>query len=349
MRKLTPMTFSEEENQELEKQLGLQDESREIPKSMDPKNFPVFDIPVNKKVFIYVPNHTVQVDSVDQLRMDEPLIHSVTMGRQYLSIRCTDGVTLGGHDGGCAICDVCQDPWDLAAFQIEEKCKLQNLNPDDKENKTVQSIRSAAFSDRKVKDAVRYYTFPIVVFDTVNDDGKTLKKDEDGNYIYTIMWYSISKQQYAKTWEKTLEGTEDELTHPGGNFFMLNYTYDTKGKDANKRDSANNLVVALRKIKNSEKLRHFLDEQTEGWTPQKARETVIKNMFYTKEDMEQIASEAIESTVSLLEIYKAAKAGALPGGADTADGFKLEKKEDADGTDGAVDMSGDTDMDAEEE
>lgn len=330
MKKLQPVTFSAEENQALQSQLGTQTEQKAVPKSRDPINYPVFEVPVNKKVLVYVPNHIVQdEEGIDRLRMDKPLIHSVTQGKKFLYFRCINGLTIDGTEfnGDCPLCDAKDEPWDLANLIIEQKCKAQGLDPEDVDNESVKSIRSAAFSDRVLKDATRYYTFPIVVFETVNDDGKTFVGDENGGYKYHIMWYNISESQYEKVWLKALEAMESEPTHPGGNFFLLNYCYTPKRGEPNKRDSARNLAVSARNIKGSEGVRKLLDEQTASWTPELAQQMVINNAIYSPSDLQEVADDALETTRNLLALYQAKEAGAegaLPGEEPK---FQLEEKQ----------------------
>lgn len=290
----------------IEKQLGVQEPPKAAPKSEDPVNFPVWEIPVNKKVLIYVPNHVV-VDSkgVESLRMDMPLIHPVTDGKRFYNYRCINGLEDEslGFNGSCPLCDGTAEPWELANLQINEKCKAQGLDPDDSDNASVKSIRSDAFNDRAVKDTVRYFTFPIVVFETENDDAKNIVKDENG-IKYQVYWYSISETMYQDKWQKTLDAMEDEPTHPGGRFFVLDYTYTPKKGEPNKRDSARALSVNPRNIKGGEPIKKVLDAQTEGWTPVQAINTVINNHLYSYDQLVQVADEALENTRNLLIMYK---------------------------------------------
>lgn len=353
MRKLAPMILSAEDSAEINKQLNTQEVSKAQPKSADPVNYPVFDTPVNKKVLIYVPNHVVQdAEGVDRLRMDKPLLHSMTIGKKYPTYRCISGIVLPSHglNGTCPLCEGCSEPWDLANEIIADKCAQQGLDPEDTDAEAVKKIRSDTFSDRALKDAIRYYTFPIVVFDTVNDDGKTFVKDENGEVVFHIMWYSVSEAQWDKTWAKTLDSIEDEdgntATHPGGNFMLLNYCYTPKKGEPNKRDSAKNMAVSHKRIKNSEEFRKKLDALTESWTPELAQQYVYNNMIYSPEDLEEVADEALETTRNLLALYQAKKTGNTAGGiagAQASDGFALEKKEEE--TPHELDM--DTDEDVE--
>lgn len=329
MRKLTPVKVSDD--QELSKQVGVQEISRSVPLSRDPKNFPVFRTPTNKKVLVYVPNHTVQdAEGKDQLRMDTPYIHiAQSKNNKYEYFRCVSGLHSDafGYDGTCPLCEGAADPWTLANYIIEDRCKAQGLSPDDKDNDDVKNIKSKAYGDRVLNDAEKYYTFPIVVFDTVNDDAKTFVTDENGNMSYTIMWYSISERGYEKKWTKALENMEDEPTHPGGRFLVLDYTYTPKRGEPNARDSAREMTVYDKKIKNSEKLRAVLDQQTEAWTPEKAQEMVIRNNFYAYADLEAVTDELLENTRNLIALHEAKGATSDDALGINGDGdFHLEKK-----------------------
>lgn len=330
MRKLTPVKLSA--NSEAVKQLGTQEISRETPLSRDPKNFPVFRVPVNKKVLVYVPNHVVMnSDGVEELRMDKPYIHTISYKNRWEYYRCTANIVdeENGFDGSCPFCDASPESWDLANLQIEDKCKSHGYSVDDSDNESVKKIKSEAYSNRVLNDAERYYTFPIVVFDTLNDDGKTFVKTEDGkSYVYKIMWYSIREGAYVEKWLSLLENLEDEPTNPGGRFFTLDYTYTPKKGEPNARDSARNLKVFQRVVKGSESMRKALDAQTEDWTPEKAVEVVIRNNLYTPKDLEGVVDECMETTRNLIAIYKAKKEGISAAGIDGGvdDGFSLEKK-----------------------
>ena len=314
--RLVPIKLSEAERESINSQLNVQEVSRSAPKSLDPKHFPVFETPINKKVLVYVPNHVVETSEGEELLMDKPLIHTVQQGKRFSYYRCVQGIVLNDKDGNpifdgtCPFCEGTDVPWDLANMNIKSKCQQMGLDPEDKENAQVKAIRSAEFSNRAVKEPNRNFTFPIVVINTVNDDGRTIAKDENGKPVLTPMWYSISESQYNKTWVKTFEGMEDEPSHPGGRFFTLSYVYDTKGKEANKRDSAQNLAVSARAIKGSDKLKEALDSATTAWTPAKAQETVVKNLLYPLDALRETADSILEHPREMLSLLQmSAEAG----------------------------------------
>lgn len=325
-RKPTPIKLSDTVKAAIDSQLNTQ-VIQKASKSSDPK-FPVFEVPVNKKVLVYVPNHVVDAEGGPELRMDKPLIHSIHEGgKRYSYYRCISGIILDDengnsiYDGSCPLCEGTSVPWDLANTKILQKCKQMGLDPNDKENTQVKSIRSTEFSGRVIKEPNRFYTFPIVVINTVNEDGKTIAKGDNGKPICTPMWYHISEAQYIKKWEACFEGMEDEPIHPGGHFFTLNYTYDTKNKEPNKMLSAQNLTVIARNISGTDNLKTFLDKATVDWTPEKARETVISNQLYSKEDLNSIVDDVLEEPIAMLSLLKASE---MTDDDSNNSGFKLQ-------------------------
>lgn len=344
IKKMTPIKNVSAKVQE---QLNVQDVPKAAPKSTDPVNFPVFEVPVNQKLLVYVPKHTVTgPDGVERLRMDAPLIHSITDGKRFYSYRCINGLEdeANGLNGVCPLCEGCAEPWEYANLIIEGKCKDRGLDPEDTDNTEVKNIRSQAFSDRVIKDAVRYFTFPMVVFQTVNNECKQIEKDENGALKFQIYWYTVSESQYEDKWKKALEAMEDEPLHPGGHFFLLNYTYTPKHGEPNKRDSARALVVSARNIKNSDKIREYLDNATEQWTPEKAIETVINNQIYNAAQLEEVADTVLENTRSMITLMKAPS--------NVGGGFELEEKPAVPSGEGSAESGGapaldETDLDME--
>ena len=326
IKKLTPVKI--EANSQLAAQTMAQSLSKVAPKSKDPVNYPVFEVPVNSKVLVYVPNHVVtNADGVEELRMDKPLIHSVKDGSRFAYYRCINGLNSAeyGYDGTCPLCEGVSEPWEYAKEFIASMCKSNNLNPEDKDNDTVKKIRSNAFQDRVLKEATRYFTFPIVVIDTVGNDCKTIMRGPDNNVQFKIMWYTITETQYNDKWKKSLDSLEDEPTHPGGHFFVLNYSYTPKSGEPNKRDSARNLVVSVKSAKSMDGLRKQFDALTEDWTPEKAMEMVLNNNFYSKEDLQYVTDTVLENTRNQLALLRSANAIA-ESNASSAPAFAIGEK-----------------------
>lgn len=333
MRRLQPKKFTEEQLNSLQKAVSVQSVSTTVEKSLDPVHFPVFEVPVNQKVFIYVPNHVItDEDGNEELRMDKPFIHSVKEGtNRFSKVRCIKNLPeSAGYSGNCPFCDAIDDGWALANEIIKEKCETQGLDPDDKANDAVKNIRSAAYNSRPVTAPDQYYTFPIVVIETNPNNFKEVVRDEEGKIKFKAMWYSISKAAYQKKWVKALENMEEDPDHPGGHCFVLDYTYEPKSGEPNKRDSARELVVISKKMKNFDDYATYFDKITEDWTPEKAMETVADNVFAEESDLQEEADKIMIPTRDKLALYRSLGvdgAAALPG---NGEGFQMSETKAAD-------------------
>lgn len=347
--KLKPKAFTEEQLNKIKSEAATQVVSKITPKSTDPENFPVFDIPVNGKVLVYVPNHTILNPETgkEELRMDKPWIHTIVDGKRFIKARCIKGLSSDvGYTGDCPLCEGESEPWDLANEQIKELCSTRGLDPNDAENDAVKAIKTQCYSSRVVKEPSLYYTFPIVVIETDKENIKEIIMDDNGIPKHKVYWYSISKKAYDNKWAKTLEGMEDEPTHPGGNCFILNYTYESKSGDYNKRDSAKNLSVVAKRIKGFENIAPIFDDETAEWDTLKAMTTIYDNMYYDESDLKGLADKALQGTREKLAIYAASKTmGKLPSG-DENSGFQLGSKPvNADDDDiGSLPLVGETDL-----
>ena len=347
--KMKPKAFTAEQLDAIKVEATTQTTDFTVQKSADPDNYPVFEIPVNAKVLIYVPNHTViNKEGIEELRMDKPLIHTVINGKRYQKIRCIRGLSEAtGYSGECPLCEGTSEPWALANEQIKEQCKIRGLDPNDSTSESVKTVKREYYSKRVIKDPERIYTFPIVVIETDPNDIKKIILDENGVPVHKTYWYSISKTAYEKKWAKTLEGMEDEPTHPGGNFFILNYTYESKSGEYNKRDSARELQVVAKRIKNFEGLAEQYDKETEGWDVAQAIKTIYDNMYYDEADIQAETDKILTSTREKIAIYESSiSAPEANGGFNLKpqeNGGALPAGEDDDDT-SAFPMAGQTDM-----
>lgn len=321
--KMKPKVFTQEQLAAVKVESATQTTDNVTPKSTDPVNFPVFDIPVNAKVLVYVPKHTVMDEEGNEdLRMDKPLIHMVMDGKRFKKMRCVRGLSeAAGYSGTCPICEGEGEPWDLANEEIKDQCRARGLDPNASDDEAVKTIKRDCYSKRVIKQADRYYTFPIVVIETDPNNFKRVIMDEEtGMPKHKAMWYTISASSYEKKWKKALEGMEDEPNHPGGECFILNYTYESKSGEYNKRDSARELQVVPKKISGMSEFYAQCDKETEEWDAVKAFSTVYDNMYYAEEDLEKEVARLLTPTREKLALY------ALKDSAPAADtGFQLNK------------------------
>ena len=353
--KMKPKAFTAEQLDAIRVESVNQSIQNTNPKSTDEENFPVFDIPVNSKVLIYVPNHTIinAETGIEELRMDKPYIHTVINGKRYQKIRCIKGLPSStGYSGNCPLCEGTSEPWDLANEQIKEQCRIRNLDVNDKENEAVKTLKREYYGKRVIKSPEQYYTFPIVVIETNPENYRQIVCDENNMPKHKAYWYTISKSAYDKKWVKTIESIEDGeevLTHPGGRFFTLDYTYDSKSGDYNKRDSARELQVLTKTMKNSEDIAAYFDKLTEDWTVTKSIETIYDNMFFDEEDIEAETEKILASTREKLALYQSASMANTNEG-----GFNLENVNSPQGLPQGVDgnndlgslpVAGETDVD----
>lgn len=319
--KMKPKTFTAEQLEAIKVEAVNQTKSVATPKSTDPVNFPVFEIPVNAKVLVYVPNHVLtDAEGNEVLRMDKPYIHPVLNGKRHGKIRCVRGLSeAAGYSGECPLCNGEAEPWDLANEIIKEQCKMRGLDVNNADDEAVKNVKRENYSKRVIKSSDQFYTFPIVVIETDPNDIKKIIMDENGNPSHKTYWYTISRTAYEKKWAKTLEGMEDDPTHPGGHTFILNYTYESKSGEYNKRDSARELQVVAKRLKGFESYAEQYDAETEGWDVAKAIETIYDNMFYDEADIQAEVDKILAPTREKLAIYESAA------NSPQVAGFNLEK------------------------
>lgn len=216
-------------------------------KTYDP-NFPVFDIPGQQKVLVYIPKlfledgvtyDTEKVKSkvfdgeVDAYKFthDSYSAHACRSGRTFAMTRCLRGVELtdangelcrdeNGNvmlDGTCPACDAVNKCWDLVNFEFEAAVRQKGLDP------TVPDARELYKSDYTeakkslaIEGGKQRHLFPIFVVDCKpGDDSKpdTRKPnyvEKDGKKYVTgkLYWYLASATNFAK-WEKALENRQE--------------------------------------------------------------------------------------------------------------------------------------------
>ena len=92
LRRPKPKKLSVEEQQLITTASAQQTGKQSFVKSYDP-DYPVFDIPVNQKVLVYIPNHTITDENgAVSLRWDKFAAHPCKEGRSHYDIRCSAGV-----------------------------------------------------------------------------------------------------------------------------------------------------------------------------------------------------------------------------------------------------------------
>ena len=277
-------------------------------------DFPVFDVPINQKILVYIPNHTiVGPDGSVGLRMDKFAAHPVIDGRTYGDVRCTQGVIAEdlGLNGSCPLCEGMQECWNLYNHEYADVAKSKGIDPKSPEAKeTLKSDRMDLINKMVIKQADVWYTFPIVVIDCEEKDGVLTtipKKDKDGRISGHPMWYSIRERTYAEKWQAGFDSldTEDGVVpeNPAGLWAILNFTYTPKSGKHDKMGSAKALKVTFKTMNGYTEWENYFDQLTEAWTPAKAMEVVVLDVIRDMDEMNQVADTLLKPVRDKLAMY----------------------------------------------
>lgn len=289
-------------------------------KSYDP-DFPVFDVPVNQKVLIYIPNHTVMnPDGTVGLRMDKFAAHPVIDGRSFADIRCSQGIQVDelGLDGSCPLCDGMTEAWNLYNYEYAEVGKTKGIDIKSPEaQEALKQDRIDLVKAMVIKQAEVWYTFPIVLIDC--EEGTTTpKKGADGTIKGTPMWYSIRERTYLEKWGAGFDSLEPDdgvmPTSAAGLWAILNFTYTPKSGNHDKMGSAKALKVTFKPMNGYEQWATYFDQMTEAWTPAKAQEVVVLDAVRDMEEMQQVADsllKPVRDKIAMYELGGASNAGAV--------------------------------------
>lgn len=322
LRRPKPKKLSIEEQQLITTASAQQTGKQAFVKSYD-QDYPVFDIPVNQKVLVYIPNHTVLgEDGTVSMRMDKFAAHPCREGRSHYDIRCAAGVMIPslGLDGSCPLCDAIQRNWDLYNFEYKNLAESRGMSVDAPEAKEgLRSERTQLLDKMAIKKATTWMTFPIVVIECEEKDGQlttTPKLDAEGKLVGKVMWYSIRENTFNDKWVAGYDSVDTEdgsvPTSPAGLWAILNYTCQSKNGTPSKKDSARALKVTFKTM--SEKYNPYAEvfnEMTKDWTPEKARETVVLDALRDMDELKEVTDtlmKPVDDNLQLIAMQKSASA-----------------------------------------
>lgn len=285
-------------------------------RSYDP-DYPVFDVPINQKVLVYIPNHTVQnPDGTIGLRMDKFAAHPVIDGSSFADIRCSQGVVVNelGLDGSCPLCDSMQEVWSLYNHEYADIAKTKGIDPKSPEAQTdLKQDRIDLINSMVIKAADVWYTFPIVVIDCEEKDGVLTtipKKDAEGKISGTPMWYSIRERTYLEKWKAGFDSLEPDdgivPTNPAGLWAILNFTYTPKSGNHDKMGSAKSLKVTFKTMAGYAEWANYYDTLTAEWTPAKAGEVVVLDVVRDMTEMCEVRDSLMKPVRDKLAMYELA-------------------------------------------
>lgn len=316
-----PKQLTPEEQQMITKASLMQTGKSSVDKSYDP-DYPVFEVPINQKVLAYVPNHVVADESgAMDIRKSSIVAHPVIDGRSFADIRCIADSHVGslGHDGSCPLCEAVGKTWELYNKQYADIARSKGVAVDAPEaQELLKNDRSELVKNRVIKEGDRWFVFPIVVIDC-EEGTLTPKKNAEGQITGTPMWYQIRETTYIEKWTAGLDTVElpdgGAPTHPAGLWVVLNFTYQPKSGQHNKRDSARNLKVSYKTMSEAYDswATHF-DKMTETWDIEKANEVLAICAIRDMDEMRELADSLIKPVNDKLAMYELS-AGTAPAGA----------------------------------
>lgn len=305
LKRPAPKKLSEEAQAAITSASALQTGKPVRLKSYD-ADFPVFDTPVNQKILVYIPNHTVQSpDGTIDLRMDKFAAHPVIDGRTYGNVRCSQGVVAPdiGLDGSCPLCDSMQEAWTLYNYEYQDIAKSKGIDPKSPEAQDLlKQDRIDLVNSMVIKQAEVWYTFPIVVIDCEEKDGQlttTPKKDAEGRIKGTPMWYSIREKTYKDKWLAGFDaldsdGDSEVPNSPAGLWAILNFTYPSSSGKHDKMGSAKALKVTFKPMNGYGEWANYFDQLTTEWTPAKAQEVVVLDVVRDMDEMKEARDTLIQ-------------------------------------------------------
>lgn len=313
-------TLTAEEQQMITNVSISQSTSTSKPKSWD-KNFPVFEVPVNQKLLVYIPNHQIQnPDGSMSLRMDNFLAHPVIDGRSYDNIRCSSDMVAEslGLDGSCPLCEAISDVWALTNLEYKDIARSKGIDPESGDGQeALKEDYKRLCNEQVIKRAERWYTFPIVVIACEEKDGvltTTPKKNEQGQITGTPMFYQIRERTFLDKWVAGFDALDDEendgTNNPAGKWAILNFTYQPKSGNPDKMGSAKALKVVFKQMAGYEEWAKYFDDQTKDWDVAKMREVCSLNAIRDMDEMKDAVNSLMQKTRDKLALYSLGGAAA---------------------------------------
>jgi hypothetical protein len=322
LKKPAPKAISAAAAEAITQQFAGQTAEKRAVKTYDP-NYPVFEVPICQKILVYIPNHTVTgPDGSTELRMDKFYAHPILDGRSFGNVRCINGIQNDdpqlNWDGHCPLCDGVGEAWQLYNKEYADVARSKGIDPDSPEaNELLKQDRLDLVKARVIKEAERWYTFPIVVIECEEKDGVLTtnpKLDESGRFVGKPMWYCIRETTFLDKWVSGYDSLDGEApTSPAGLWAVLNFTYTPKSGNPDKMGSAKSLKVTFKRNEPYAEWAKYYDQLTETWTPDKAMEVVVLDSIRSMEETQEVADSLLKPVRDKLALYNLGNsAAALP-------------------------------------
>jgi len=315
-----PKTLTPEQSQQIVAAASQQQPKTAKEKSYD-SDYPVFEVPINDKVLIYIPNHRqTNPDGTVRLRADKFTAHPITDGNSFGNVRCLRDLKMPelGYDGSCPLCEGMDDVWNLYKAEYEGVARARGVATDAPEAKELlKTERKDLANSRVIRESEVWMTFPIVVVACEKNGSEPTDTRrpilQDNKLQFQICWYSIREMTYLDKWEKVLNDTvsDDAVAAPAGMWAILNFTYTPKSGKHDKMGSAKSLSVTFLSKPEYAQWAEYFDQLSVGWTPEKAQEVVVLDALRDMEETTEIADRLLKGVRDRLAMYDLGKASAL--------------------------------------
>lgn len=317
-------------------QMSAELKAQEAPASAFAKSddtaFPVFSVPLEKQLIVYIPRTPIVTKTADGVEVENPCVsyqHAVRDGKSYTNIRCINGLhnDVLGYDGDCPLCNAVSEAYQVYSKKLAIRAAAMHIDiSKDSSNPVLQPVKQELGGEMPVKRAEKFYTVPIVVLS--EDPSKPINAADFKVYYWDV------REQHLK--DKLFKSLSAGLTTIGtatveapsmfGRFYVFDYRYDTKGATANKMLAAKNVQYTVLDG-NQLNLTQFvptMEQLAATFTVDKAVEVVKSNQLWYKEDLEQktddlmAASRAFLAQAEAVGVAPVAETAAIGGAQYTA-------------------------------
>lgn len=298
-----------------------------VPLSSDPKNFPVFRTPVNDSILVYIPRtNVIQAEQGEVLQVLHSHLHSVKIGNRFSSYRCISGLTGNElfdeleYDGTCPACEATAEAWELYNFKMSTEAAKMGIDPQNDPADALKPTRERILGEMDIRGSEPHVTFPIIIIPTKG----RFQPSDDAHEKLEGVFVQWREQRYNDSIIKALNSMMNNPGHPGGQFMLWDFTYDTKGKPATPRDSAKNanysVITDGQALQMLEPYRQLAEQKASEFTLVKATEVVIANNFLFKSDYSEEIDKAMRHTRQMLSLSKTGGGQPAIGGGQPAIG-----------------------------
>lgn len=311
-----PRKFSEEDMARFGEQSTKQTRENITPKTVDPEKFQMFEVPVQGKKLVYVPNFFDEIEDEEDggvkkvLRTDRGAYHATRYRSSFPKYRCTSGISgIEGFDGSCPLCNTSPDNWDLYNLLYKDVADSKGLDLDSKEAvEALAEDRKKLLSEMAVKGKNIELTFPVIDIELEPGTLNPVVDPKTNSLKGQVMWYHIAESTFEDKWMSAVQVFDASEQTPAGKWFILDFTYDAKNNKPTKMQSARALKVIHKPMGDKiAPFEEYFNQLAKEWTPSKARETIFANMPYDVESLQVLADEIMTSTRDKILIYKQAQ------------------------------------------